>query len=216
MLYRLSVLLWLNPTPGGLSDTIYMGTPTWVDVVLAGGIAGWIFARRQVRGVQGTGLPGWLNGRTMLLSAVAVSLIWRTVRVYGSTALDVVAYPVMGSLLALIMFWLVEHPASAASRLLRSRPLRVIGTLSFGLYLWHLTALDLTHWLVNPYRPLTQPWLDVWIIAMMVPYLALCFAITTVGYLCVEQPFRRLRRGFAPSRRAQGRASSTQAVTRVG
>src|SRR5690349_20861582 len=77
--YRLTALLWWGPSQPGRAGTIYLGTPSYLDVVLAGGLAGWLCARRRLlRPEDGARrpLPAWL-GLVVLAGLAAVSLAWR-------------------------------------------------------------------------------------------------------------------------------------------
>jgi peptidoglycan/LPS O-acetylase OafA/YrhL len=51
--YRLIALLWWGPVQHGRAATIYMGTLSYLDVVLAGGLAGWLCAQRRLPGLAG-------------------------------------------------------------------------------------------------------------------------------------------------------------------
>jgi peptidoglycan/LPS O-acetylase OafA/YrhL len=70
-------------------------------------------------------------------------------------------------------------------------PLRKIGTISFGLYMWHLPLLDFFHDKIVPHLNLGGPrhvYLAYWI------WFAICVVpVATASYLLVERPWMRLR-----------------------
>ncbi len=205
--YRLYALLTWGPEQGGRLGVIYLATPSYFDVVLAGGIAGWICASRRLAGAQPMARRSsrWL-GVAVLVGLVGVSLAWRYVYTVGSTYLDVVVYPLMGAVFGAGMFWVATNPSSLLTGVLRWRPLRVLGTLSFGLYLWHFTARTIAYELVEGFRPRGQGQVDVLVVATFVAYLALTLFLATLSYALVERRFLLLRRRFSTS--APGRRRS--------
>jgi len=72
-------------------------------------------------------------------------------------------------------------PGSRAARLLGSSPLRVVGLLSYGLYLWH--------WPVYVVLDPTRTGLSG--AALLLTRLLVTFAIAAASYLLLEQPVRR-------------------------
>ena len=197
--YRLVALLWWGPLQPSRAGTIYLGTPTYLDVVLAGGLAGWLCATRRLAGPDGPAgkrrpLPIWL-GVVILVGLVAVSLAWRYIERYGSTPLDVVVYPLMGAVFGGGMLWIAERPGSWVARALRWPPLRVLGTLSFGIYLWHFTARTITYHAFEllRFRPRGQEQIDLLAACTFLTYLALSVLLATLSYALVERRFLALR-----------------------
>lgn len=197
--YRLIALLWWGPLQPGRAGTIYLGTLTYLDVVLAGGLAGWLCATRRLGGLasqteQRRPLPIWV-GVVILVGLIAVSLAWRYIERYGSTPLDVVVYPLMGAVFGGGMLWIADRPGSWVARALRWPPLRVLGTLSFGIYLWHFTARTITYqtfeWL--RFRPRGQEQIDLLAACTFLTYLALSVLLATLSYTLVERRFLALR-----------------------
>jgi peptidoglycan/LPS O-acetylase OafA/YrhL len=95
---------------------------------------------------------------------------------YGLLVLD-------GAVLLLIVA-AVAFPASLAARSLAVRPLRAVGTISYGLYLWHF---PLFLWL-------TASSVGVSGTKLLLVRLAITFAISTASYFLIEQPIRQRRR----------------------
>lgn len=189
--YRLLAHMWWGPFQTGRLGVIYFATFSYLDVVLAGGIAGWICAHRRLRGEPGR--PSTSARRRGLMVAIAfvtVSLFWREV---GGTYLDVVAYPLMAIVFGVGMLWITENPGSAPARVLRWKPLRVLGTLSFGLYLWHFTGQAMTHALFGSFRPLDPAQVELLGAATLTTYLAVSLLMATLSYALVERPFLQLR-----------------------
>jgi peptidoglycan/LPS O-acetylase OafA/YrhL len=146
------------------------------------------------------GPPGWLagplqNGNTWLLASLPLWLLtfWR----YD---LDAVA--------ALASFLVVGSAALPLrrGRLVRGldwRPLAVLGTASYSLYLWHMPIVQEVagaRWSPTGFLPL---------LAILLP---LCIAVALVSYIAIESPFLRLRRSWSGRRHPSPAPAVTAAV----
>lgn len=93
-----------------------------------------------------------------------------------------ILWPVLGnwaltaSFACLLLAVLWASPRNILSRVFRWRPLCFLGTISYSLYIWHVTVLR--------YTPAG--------LALVVPLILL--AVGTVSYYVIERPFLRLRR----------------------
>ena len=84
----------------------------------------------------------------------------------------------------------VYHPKSWTTRILETAPLRLVGRLSYSLYLWHVFFFvsRLPQVEMHTLTPLTQrPW----------RYVATA-AMALFSYYCIERPFIRLGHRIAP------------------
>ena len=85
---------------------------------------------------------------------------------------------IVGFGVALTMIWLITRPSSLAGRVLNWRPLVVVGTLSYSLYLWQQLFLT-----PNPNSVIQQ-----------LPLNLLCVVLTAcASFYLVERPCQRLR-----------------------
>jgi hypothetical protein len=85
-------------------------------------------------------------------------------------------------LCTLLVIAAAAHPRSVVAKYLGIRPLRYIGTRSYGLYLWHWPIFVLT-------RPLIDvPWSPGTTLAVRV---LLTFGLTELSYQLIERPFRQ-------------------------
>jgi peptidoglycan/LPS O-acetylase OafA/YrhL len=135
------------------------------------------------------------NGNTWLLASLPLWLLtfWR----YD---LDAVA--------ALASFLVVGSAALPLrrGRLVRGldwRPLAVLGTASYSLYLWHMPIVQEVagaRWSPTGFLPL---------LAILLP---LCIAVALVSYLAIESPFLRLRRSWSGRRRPSPAPAVTAAA----
>ena len=95
---------------------------------------------------------------------------------YGLLVLD-------GAVILLIVA-AVAFPASLAARALAVRPLRAVGKISYGLYLWHF---PLFLWL-------SADAIGVSGTELLLVRLAVTLAVSTASYFLIEQPIRQRRR----------------------
>jgi peptidoglycan/LPS O-acetylase OafA/YrhL len=77
-----------------------------------------------------------------------------------------------------------------ATALLQWAPLRQVGKVSYGLYLWHLLCLHLAARELADQRPIVQATVG----------LALSAAATWLSWRCIEQPFLRRKARFTSDR----------------
>ena len=176
-LWRCALLL-----QGASADRLYNGLDTRLDALM------W-----------GCALAAWVRGRSaplterqqrvlcLLEPAAAAALIllgccldWRSAYFHSvaSTGVTWVA--------ALLVFGAVRNPRSLLRPLLCWRPLVFLGTISYGLYLWHWSLEML---LLQQDVDISQLRVFTWVLA---PFLA------WLSFVLVERPFLRLKARFAP------------------
>ena len=178
-------------------DRVYYGTDTRATGLLIGAsLAIALIIRRRFPAANPRRVPPWAGhalgaAGIVLLPVLAAGLIvadgsdaW--VYPYGLLATDAV----MGVLIAAV----VLRPRAAGARLLSVPPLRGIGKISYGLYLWHF---PLFLWLDESSTGERGA-------ALLALRLAATLAVSLMSYVVIEQPIRQRRRptwvirGLAP------------------
>ena len=185
-------------------DRVYYGTDTRAASLLIGaslaiGMAIWrAGAGRTIAGAAST-TPGTEVGRARLPAPSSP-----TGRVLGAGALlalagvvaaiaitggsDAWLYPygllVLDGAVMLLIVAAVAFPASLAARALAVPPLRAVGKISYGLYLWHF---PLFLWL-------SAGAIGVSGTGLLLVRLAVTLAVSTASYFLIEQPIRQRRR----------------------
>jgi peptidoglycan/LPS O-acetylase OafA/YrhL len=96
---------------------------------------------------------------------------------YGLFALFLVAPAVVG-----------VQDRGLIRRALQFRPIVLLGVVSYGVYLWHES------WINMVMRWTGSPTFGIGFFALTIPVTALAVAVAAVSYVIVEQPIRRLRR----------------------
>jgi peptidoglycan/LPS O-acetylase OafA/YrhL len=178
-------------------DRVYYGADTRAGSLLVGASAaivlslagprawrpkGWLIRPRITRPLGWAGLLV-LGGVAAAVALVGGTMSW--LYPFGLLALDAVV-------VALIVI-VVRAPRTPVARVLALAPLRALGTISYGVYLWHF--------------PLFQ-WLDtadthVIGVALLGVRLGATLAASLLSYVLIEQPIRQRRpawliRGLAP------------------
>jgi peptidoglycan/LPS O-acetylase OafA/YrhL len=186
-------------------NRVYMGTDTRAFGLLIGAslAIGLSLARRAPadatanRTAEGTATRwpslttalGWATALILAAVLAAVAVVPGTagwVYPYGLLALD--------ALVAALIVVIVRCPRALAARALAVRPLTALGTISYGVYLWHF---PLFQWLNTGTTQLTGT-------ALLGARLAATLVVSIASYAVIEQPIRRRRipawlvRGLTP------------------
>jgi peptidoglycan/LPS O-acetylase OafA/YrhL len=195
-----ALIMLLLYDPKADPSRIYYGTDTRAQALFTGAfLAAWVMnhqvrpgARRYLQaGRAELRLPGWgLLGGLGLSAFVALLIVARDMSSWlyrGGFLLTAVVCA------ALIAGATRAGPGSLLSRALSWEPLRLIGVISYGLYLWH--------WPV--YVVLTPDRTGMDGTALLALRFVTTFGLATLSYLVVERPIRRrvglpALRGFRP------------------
>ncbi len=164
---------------------VYSLTFTRLDGLSAGSVLATLHHRGQ--------LQRW---RSLLLALVLVSgtLIMFTgweFRGSGNPWFVAAKYSLLAALYAGVIGWLVCSPRAFVSRLLSTRPLRQIGRVSYGLYVWHPFVFSLTYRWLRGYSPLTKGFSGF----------VLAFATAYLSWYGFERHFLKLKGRLVPEPR---------------
>jgi peptidoglycan/LPS O-acetylase OafA/YrhL len=172
---------------------MYYATTTYFDVFLAGAIAGWIAASADpVSGRIKSAMTRTGLGILLAATCVAIFAAWGSRWSYPYDAFTVVGYGVTGAALALVLLWVWANPDARVCRFLRSSPMRALGILSFGIYLWHpLVESFVLRRFENAGGALHQEFL---VFVVWTLYLLGTIGLAAATYGLVEQPFLKLKR----------------------
>ncbi len=116
---------------GAGEQRLWYAPDTHGDAILFGCAAAIAWAHGLVR------VP---RGATPVALLVAIPIL-ATFRAYHPVDYPV-ELPLFAGACSLLLLAIVESPEGRVARLLSMGPLRRLGTMSYGLYLWHLTLLD--------------------------------------------------------------------------
>lgn len=177
-----------EPEKIGSSTGLYYATFSYVDMFVAGGVAGWLYLRRQGRESALT------MTALLLLAAIGSALlmlawpagIWVPYRWYSP-----LIYSGLAVTLAALVYACVACPGSPQSFILRQYPLRVLGLLSYGMYLVHFPSIRVALWWFAGRQ--ISPWV------MVAFAVLLAVAIAALLHGTVERPFLLLRHRARPS-----------------
>jgi peptidoglycan/LPS O-acetylase OafA/YrhL len=187
----------LLPDSPGISSAggMYYATFSYLDILLAGSIAGWLAARTSSVGTQIWARRPWF-GLTTVICCLGAGLLWANNLWYPYNLVSVGIYLILGLTFASFLFWASGQENSPLIRFLGSRPLRLLGEFSYGIYLWHLIsnaclATVLEKWSAGS-RFAASP------ACLLIASLLSAIAFAAAGRWLIEKPFLRLKQRYGP------------------
>ncbi len=160
--------------------TLYYSTDTRIDSLLIGCAASMIFIWKMVPVRELKSF--WF--KTLCVVSVIGSLIILFGMSHEDLELYVIGLPIFNLSVAVMLYWLVSRQETLVHKILKTRILRWIGNISYGLYLWH--------YLMYEYAKKEFATSGSQILVGM----TLAFAIAATSYYLVEKPFLRLKSRF--------------------
>jgi peptidoglycan/LPS O-acetylase OafA/YrhL len=199
-------LAWAGASLAGKpAGSMYYGTFSYLEVFGAGALAAVIFTAETDVAFK---IRALFRRRTVGLiipvALLGLGWLWNFYLFppYGSAtsgshrfvdcAIAVTIYPVAGALISAALLGVALNQQSLLSRFLKMRWMRGLGTLSFGIYVWHplvqplIRALD-----TNSVATLPPQTRLLGVDLMFVLYLALTVSCAAVSYFLVEAPVLR-------------------------
>jgi peptidoglycan/LPS O-acetylase OafA/YrhL len=153
------------------------GTDVRVDSLLVGALAAWLWSLGLVP-------TRHLRAAAAVASGVVVAVLLTT----GNPQVPFVflgGYTLFAAAAAVVVIATVDTDW-VGNRVLRLGPLRVLGKVSYGVYLWHNAVI----WALVYYGASLEIWERV------VVFLGATIALTTASWFLVERPALRLKRRF--------------------
>ncbi len=169
-------LMWVLYSPGGSTTRAYLGTGTRAASILVGAGLAVLVARFG---------PSISERNRLAVDVLAVvtlaPLCWAWIRVSGTTeALYRGGLFACAIGVAVVIAAAALRPSGVIASIFSIAPLRALGTISYGLYLWHW---PLKVWL-TPDRIHTSGW------TLDIVRLAATFAVAVFSYFVIERPIR--------------------------
>ncbi len=163
-------------------------TDTRADALLVGALVAQLWSRRRTP-TRGLAPAAWVAA-VFLVLCVAFARVSRDALVRPTSGfLYLGGFTLIAIAMGVIILAVVEG-AWGASGPLTWRPLRAVGRVSYGLYLWHLLVfVAVVHYLSS--WPAVPQILVAW---------TLSFACTLASWWLIEKPFLRLKSRFEPAR----------------
>ncbi len=170
------LMIWIHQ-PGSDPSRVYYGTDTRAQSLLIGALVALIAAGRPVLSSQ---LVRTIVHSAAIVAALVLAWGWATVPDQTDWLYEG-GFTVAAALVALVIISVVQPDSGPLGRLLSVRPLRWIGLVSYGLYLWH--------WPVYVVLDPVRTGLDGY--SLMALRIFVSFALATASFYAVERPIRR-------------------------
>jgi peptidoglycan/LPS O-acetylase OafA/YrhL len=181
-----------NPALGS-SGGMYYATLSYGDVLLAGGVAGWLAAKRDAIGPGHPLRRSW-SGPVLGGLALAGGALWSSHLWYPYDLVSIAGYGVAGVLFGLLLLWSCVRPEHPVVKILACPPLKVLGTLSYGIYMWHVVSNQCLAAALNAWGKGSFVFNSPWLRLACSIGAAIMFASLT--WWLVERPFLRLKGRF--------------------
>jgi peptidoglycan/LPS O-acetylase OafA/YrhL len=160
---------------------VYSLTLTRLDGLSAGAILAVLHSRGALQ--RWRTLLGWMAMACGLVIVVAGSLY----RNSGAVFFASIKYTLLAAMYAGLIGWLICSPEAWLSRTLAIRPMRFIGRISYGLYVWHPFVLSTIFARMHHRRPWVEACLGY----------SLVFAVAYASWYGYERQFLRLKERVA-------------------
>jgi peptidoglycan/LPS O-acetylase OafA/YrhL len=182
-----SVLMAVLFDPGTDPSRVYFGTDTRLFDLMAGATVAFIAASRPQPNPRARGILHAVGP----LAAVVLGVFWVKAGTAGGLPTNFMfegGFLICAGLAALVVADARLVEPGRFSRGLAWRPLHFIGTISYGIYLWH--------WPVIVYLNASRTGLSAWPLDLL--RIAVTLAVSTASYYLVERPIRLAHpRGWA-------------------
>jgi peptidoglycan/LPS O-acetylase OafA/YrhL len=169
-------------------NRIYYGTDTRAFGLLIGASLAIGLALARLARVRGDGDGGARAPRLALglAALIALAVTFTAVAVVNGSTPWMYPYGMLGldAAVVILIMAAVARPGCIAAQLLSTTPLRALGKISYGVYLWHF---PLFLWLSEGATGLSG-------IPLLVLRLVVTLAVSTASYVFIEQPIRQRRR----------------------
>lgn len=187
-----------------LAKVVYRATPTRLDGLLAGCAVACLH-----HGQPRDRLERWRKVRPGLVfaSGAALVVLASTIGVGNEDRrFSVLGYPCLALFFGSLVSFVVDDEPSRLHALLELRPLRYVGTVSYGVYVvhWPLVACAIPK-LREIHAATTSPWAAVGVAAITTAFVwAASLLVAHLSFVVIERPILALK-----SRLPQGRAHSS-------
>lgn len=194
----LYVVLNIALSGSHMNGGMYYSTFSYFDVYLISGLMGALHARNLPSGALGD----LMDSHYTALAAVGLLLLY--MHVLGDTALppyravSIIIYPIVGTLAAGLILYVVRASSGFTARLLSTQVARACGVLAYSAYIWHLfIVIFLQAYFFSPHRAAAMADSLVAQVAYLTLYLGLVFAVASVSHGVIELPFLRLKERYS-------------------
>jgi peptidoglycan/LPS O-acetylase OafA/YrhL len=168
---------------------MYYATTTYINIFMAGGIAGYLVASRTIRS---NFIKKRLAGILLIVFLISLSFLWIGNIWYPYTKISLIIYEISGLILASVIIWVVSNKQSRFAIFLRSKTMRILGLLTYGIYMWHPIIQRIIYYNFEKFT-ITSTNEAFVSIAIFIIYLIATICVATITYALIEHTFLSLK-----------------------
>jgi len=188
---------------------LYFATFSYIDLFLVCSLLGVLYAKQSASYKFIERMVNTIFGKIILLSLLILFLrfwakhLWPPYRLsehaltLNQAFLVSSIYTVLAILVGFTLVLAVSPRKSLMKYFLENKFFQKMGTLSYGIYLWHFIAIVLIRYLdIRFIASLSPPFRFFGIISLLLLYIALCITLASLSYFFIEYPFLNLKKFF--------------------
>lgn len=177
-----------NPT--FVDQPLYYLTPTYLDSFTYGGLAAWMYQNNiSVPIINNTFAVLLLLFIVLYLCSAGGPEIWWGPYNYST----VLSYGLVPLSVSILILHLVKKPESIIGYFLSGNILKILGVLSFGIYLWHSVTQRVINTMISHLNYNTFEVNSLLYFLILLEYCLLPILLSAITFTFVEKPFLNLR-----------------------
>jgi peptidoglycan/LPS O-acetylase OafA/YrhL len=181
---------------------MYFSTTTYLDLFLFGGCTAFLLAHKTKHFLDKLlNLPFFVCIIILLFFSLAN---FHASRTYPYSYFALLIYPTFGLVSAYLLAYSIHNKMSFLSKFLRLPVVRSLGTLSYGIYIWHIcvNVFVSNYFFSNYYFSFKTDFQRQFLSTMaLLFYMFISISLAALSYLLIESPFLNMRQNSSKGSR---------------